>query len=389
MTTRRQSMLQLAALGHALLAPAAWAAGQGQHAAPANDGETLKALAARKGLRFGNAIGTINDKAGATHFRNPAYRALMARECGVLVAENECKWQALQAKPGPHDFRLADELFGWAKQNGMQIRGHCLVWQDPRWLPEWVSGKSYDAKAAEAELRSHIAAVCRHFGKDVYSYDVVNEAVNPANGELIANALNKQMGALEQIDVAFRLAHEHAPHAQLVYNDYMGPGKDSAKHRAGVLKLLAGLKARGAPVHALGLQSHIGAWGGASDSEARNRSLRDWRAFLDEASGMGLDLLITEFDVSDKELPADIAQRDAAAAGIARDFLELTLSYPRCRDFLLWGMSDDVSWLQTWKDGKRRDGLPSRPTPYDAQLRAKPMRAAIVDVLKGMPPRAA
>jgi endo-1,4-beta-xylanase len=389
MTTRRQSMLQLAALGHALAAPGAWAAGQDGASAPAGDGEPLKVLAARKGLRFGNAIGIMNDRAGATHFRNPAYRALMARECGVLVAENESKWQALQPKPGPHDFRLADELFGWAKQQGMQLRGHCLVWQDPRWLPKWVSRRSYDATGAEAELRSHIAAVCGHFGKDVYSYDVVNEAVNPASGELIANALNRKMGALEQIALAFQLAREHAPHAQLVYNDYMGPGKDSAQHRAGVLKLLAGLKARGAPVHALGLQSHIGAWGAAGDSGARARSLRDWRAFLDEASGMGLDLLVTEFDVSDKELPADVAQRDAEAAGIARDFLELTLSYPRCRDFLLWGMSDDVSWLQTWKDAKRRDGLPSRPTPYDAQLRAKPMRSAIADVLKAMPARAA
>jgi endo-1,4-beta-xylanase len=378
MTTRRQSILQLAALG---LAPAAWA-GEGEPPEV-----PLKVLAARKGLRFGNAIGISNDHAGGTHFRNPAYRALMARECGVLVAENESKWQALQPQPGPHDFRLADELFGWAKQNGMRIRGHCLVWQDPRWLPEWVNRHAYGAdpaKEAERLLREHIAAVCGHFGRDVYSYDVVNEAVSPANGELIANVLNKKIGALEQIDVAFRLAHEHAPHAQLVYNDYMGPGKDSAKHRAGVLKLLAGLKARGTPIHALGLQSHIGAWGGAGDSAARERGLRDWRAFLDEASGMGLDLLITEFDVSDKELPADVAQRDAAAAAIARDFLALTLSYPRCRDFLLWGMSDDVSWLQTWKDARRRDGLPSRPTPYDAQLRAKPMRAAIAEVLMGM-----
>ncbi|SFU54513.1 endo-1,4-beta-xylanase [Pseudoduganella namucuonensis] len=388
MTTRRQSLLQLAALAPMLAAPAAWgAAGKDEEG-----GETLKALAARKGLRFGNAIGTMNDKASRTHFNNPAYRALMARECGVLVAENESKWQALQPKPGPHDFRRADELFGWAKRQGMLIRGHCLVWQDPRWLPEWVTRHGFGANPAqEAErlLREHIAATCGHFGKDVYSYDVVNEAVNPGTGELIANALNEKMGALEQIDLSFRLAREHAPHAQLVYNDYMGPGKDSAKHRAGVLKLLAGLKARGTPVHALGLQSHIGAWGGAGDGEARARGLREWRAFLDEASGMGLDLLITEFDVSDRELPADIAQRDAAAAGIARDFLELTLSYPRCRDFLLWGLSDDVSWLQTWKDAKRRDGLPSRPCPYDAQLRAKPMRAAIADVLRTMPARAA
>lgn len=383
MTTRRQTLQLLAASANALFAPAALAA-------TTNASESLKELASRKGMRFGNAIGILNDKTSTTHFRNPAYRALMARECGVLVAENESKWQALQPKPGPHDFGPADELFAWAKQSKMLIRGHTLVWQDAKWLPQWVNQHDFGAqpvKETERLLREHIAAVCGHFGKDVYSYDVVNEAIDPANGALRKNVLNQRMGAVEQIDLAFRLARAHAPHAQLVYNDYMGPNKDSARHREGVLKLLADLKKRGAPIHALGVQSHIGAWG-AGDAGARERGLLEWRKFLDEASGMGLDLLITEFDVSDRAMPADIAERDAQVAAVARDFLDLTLSYPRCRDFLLWGLSDDVSWLQSWKDAKRPDGLPSRPCPYDAQLRAKPLRTAIADALSSMPMRA-
>lgn len=381
MINRRQTLQLLAASASGLLAPVGLARA-------AEGGETLKQLAARKGLRFGNAIGMLNDKAGKSHFHNPAYRALMARECGVLVAENESKWQALQPRPGPHDFTQADQLFAWARQNKMLIRGHTLVWQEPKWLPKWVNDHDFGAnpaKEAERVLRAHIAAVCGHFGKDIYSYDVVNEAVNPGTGALISNALNNKMGALEQIDLAFRLAKEHAPHAQLVYNDYMGPNKDHARHRAGVLKLLAELKKRGTPIDALGLQSHIGPWGKGADAGAGG--LIEWRKFLDEASGMGLDLLITEFDVGDRDLPADIAQRDAQVAALARDFLDVTLSYPRCRDFLLWGLSDDVSWLQTWKDAKRRDGLPSRPCPYDARLRAKPLRTAIADAMRSMPAR--
>ena len=50
--------------------------------------EPLKVLGKRKGLNIGNAIGSY-------HFRDPAYKALMARECNMLVAENEGKWQAL------------------------------------------------------------------------------------------------------------------------------------------------------------------------------------------------------------------------------------------------------------------------------------------------------
>src|SRR5579871_1941537 len=60
---------------------------------------------------------------------------------------------------------------------------------------------------------------------------------------------------------------------------------------------------------------------------------REWRKFLDEVSAMGLQLLITEFDVNDRHLPADIAARDAGVAAAARDYLDLSFSYPNLGDF--------------------------------------------------------
>ena len=227
--------------------------------------------------------------------------------------------------------------------------------------------------------------MCRHFGAGIYSYDVVNEAVDPNTGGMRRNVFTERLGAIEQVDLAFRLAREHAPHAQLVYNDYMRWDPGSAKHRAGVLKLLHALKARGTPVQALGLQSHIGSWDDAAAAKAP--PMLEWRKFLDEVTGMGLDLLITEFDVNDRRLPGDIATRDAGVAALARDYLDVTLSYPGLRDFLLRGMADHVSWLQDWKEAPRPDGLPMRCCPYDAQLQAKPLRSAIAAALESMPRR--
>ena len=372
MTISRRSMLGLLAAGSALPFAGALAA--------AGKPEPLKVLGQRKGLRVGNAI-------GGRDFRDPAYRALMARECNMLVAENEGKWQALEPRPGQYNFGPADELYAWAKQEGMQVRGHNLVWQAEKWLPRWVNEYDFGtqpAQAAEQLLRRHIAAVCGHFGDAVYSYDVVNEAVDPATGELRANALTRRLGAVEQIDLAFRLAREHAPGAQLVYNDYMRPDLGSAKHRAGVLKLLHDLKSRGSPVQALGLQSHIGSW---DELGSGPRYQQEWRSFLDEVTGMGLDLLVTEFDVNDRKLPADIAVRDAGVAALAKDYLDVTFSYPQCRDFLMWGMADNFSWLQGWYEAPRTDGVKMRPTPFDAELRAKPLRDAIAVAIEAMPPR--
>jgi endo-1,4-beta-xylanase len=367
----------LQALAGAAIMPAAFAAVPD---AP----EPLKEIAGRKGMRFGTAVGM-----GRAQFGDPAYRALIARECNLIVAENEMKWQALQPTRDKWNFAPADEMLAWATNNGIAMRGHNLFWQAEKWLPAWVAREDFGAqpaRGAERLVREHVRIVCEHFGKAIGSYDVVNEAVDPADGQLRQNALTRPIGAIEQIDLAFRLAHEYAPHAQLVYNDYMRGDAGSTRHRAGVLKLLAELRRRGTPIHALGLQSHIGSW---DDTDRGKADLEHWRRFLDEVSGMGYDLLITEFDVNDRRLPADIAARDAGVASAARDYLDLTLSYPRLRDFLLWGMADHISWLQKWDEAPRTDGLPMRPCPFDAQLRAKPLRTAIAGALKTMPARSA
>lgn len=377
---RRNAMKTLgAALAGAALPACATTAGAS---------ETLDAIARRKGMRVGNAMGrgTSGPRANV-RFEDPAYRALMARECSLIVAENETKWQAIQPRPGTFRFGPADEMFAWAKQEGMGIRGHTLVWQTPKWLPSWLNAHDFGAqpvKEAERILSTYIEGTCRHFGRSIHSWDVVNEAIDPKTGEHRDNVLNQRLGKVEQIDLCFRLAREHAPHAELVYNDYMRWDARSAKHRAGVLKLLHDLKAKGTPVHALGLQSHIGFW---DDNEPNGEAgPGQWRRFLDEVSAMGLRLLITEFDVSDKGLPTDVPQRDAQVAAIAKEYLDVTLAYPKLNEFMFWGMANHASWLQEWIP--RPDKTLVRGCPYDEKLQPAPLRAAIADAFRAMPQRA-
>lgn len=374
----------LHALAGAALLPAGFFSVPAFAAGTADTSEPLKDIARRKGMRFGTAIGS-----GPTEFGDSAYRALVERECGLIVATNEMKWQAIEPVKGQLHFRPADTMLAWASEHNIAMRGHNLFWQPAKWLPRWVAQEDFGANprlGVERLMREHVRAECEHFGKAIGSWDVMNEAVDPASGLLRQNALTKPLGAIEQIDLAFRLAKEYAPHAQLVYNDYMRGDQGSAKHRAGVLNLLAELKKRGTPVGALGLQSHIGSWDESNDRGQRD--LQEWRKFLDEVTGMGYDLLITELDVNDRRLPADIAKRDAGVAAATRDYLDVCLSYPRLRDILVWGMADSISWLQTWDEAPRKDGVPMRPCPYDARLQPKPMRQAIAEAINAAPPRA-
>lgn len=149
-----------------------------------------------------------------------------------------------------------------------------------------------------------------------------------------------------------------------------------AKHRDGVLHLLEGFRKRGTPVDALGVQSHIMVVdGGPKYEEAA------WKRFIDEVVGMGYDLLITEFDVNDKGLPADIAARDRGVADYARAYLDMMLSYKQMGDVLAWGMVNKYSWLQGFTP--RADKQKQRCCPYDDAFQPTPLREAIAASLRG------
>jgi endo-1,4-beta-xylanase len=175
----------------------------------------------------------------------------------------------------------------------------------------------------------------------------------------------------------FHTARAEAPHAELVYNDYMSweRGREDETHMRGVLKLLEGFRKRGTPVDSLGVQSHIRLLEADSIPHIVRRSEGPWRRFLDEVVEMGYKLEITELDVNDRKAPRDIRVRDRMVADYARAYLDVMLSYPQLRDIVCWGMCDRYSWLEGFDP--RADKAPKRGTPYDAHFRAKPLRAAI------------
>jgi endo-1,4-beta-xylanase len=110
------------------------------------------------------------------------------------------------------------------------------------------------------------------------------------------------MGGEAMLDLMFHTARAEAPHAELVYNDYMSweRGTEDETHIAGVLRLLEGFRKRGTPVDALGIQSHIRLLKDLPVADIVRESEGPWRRFLDEVVAMGYNLVITEFDVNDR-----------------------------------------------------------------------------------------
>ena len=374
-TTRREALVGLAALSLAGCRREA-------ESQPPLDPKTasLNALAGRKGRRFGSAI-AWNAATDGGSIQNPDYTRIVKAECGVVVPENELKWQRTRPDARTFDFSRMDAIVAWAKAQDIAVRGHTLLWHRPQWFPEWLNTYDFGANpASEAErlLTTHIRTVTDRYRGVITSYDVVNETIDHDTHGLMQTSLAKAMGSGEAVvDLAFHTARDQLPDAQLVYNDYMSWEPDHAAHCADVLRLLEGFRKRNVPVDALGIQSHIEIYSLDPATGLGPYREREWRKFLDEVTAMGYKLLVTEFDVKDKALPGDIPTRDAKVADYAKRYFDVMLDYDELGDVLAWGMVDKFSWLQGF--APRDDELEVRCSPFDSQYQAKPLRTAIAE----------
>ncbi|NEQ65709.1 MAG: endo-1,4-beta-xylanase [Symploca sp. SIO2D2] len=325
---------------------------------------SLKERAAAKGLIYGSVAKyqtLLSDREFASRF---------PQECDILVAGNELKWRGLRPSPGRFDFTKGDWLAEFARTNNILYRGHTLVWY--KGLPKWFKEK-VNRQNAEQMLIKHIQQVAGHYAGKMHSWDVVNEAVHPADGRSdgLRNLPWLEFLGPDYIDLAFRTAKEADPKALLVYNEnnlwydgqlWPNTPKGEAK-KVAVLKLLERLKSRGTPVDVLGIQGHL------LGHHIDHLNPKKLRAFLANVADLGLKIMISELDVRDQKLPADIEVRDRLVAEAYEDFLSVVLDEPAVMAVMTWGLSDRETWLS--KFAPRKDSLPVRPLPLDQQLNRK------------------
>lgn len=333
--------------------------------------KALGELAEAKGITFGSAI-------SGNSLQDLSLESVFARECRIAVPESGLKWAALRPTPESFDFRAADALYNFCKSRGIKFRGHTLVWEQA--LPKWFSAAVTQQNAAKA-MTDHISAVVRHFAGKMHSWDVVNEAFQIEDGRPDGLKITPWLRFIgpEYIENAFHAAHEADPQAMLVYNENWLEPADSVtdKKRNAVLALLTRLKKANVPVHALGIQCHL-----FVDTSTSNAS---FQRFLQQVSDLGLEIMITEMDVRDKNAPADVAMRDRLVASQYYKHLSFMLQFAAVKTVITWGLTDRYTWIAT--HDPRPDGMPVRPLPYDAQLKPKPAWDAIRNAFEEARPR--
>lgn len=364
--SRRRGRLATAVLAAAILAvPSAAAAADRVGPAPVPS-DSLRALAAKDGLRIGTAVDM------AQLGTNKAYTAVVADQFSVVTPENVMKWDAVEPTRGTTDWRAADDLVNFAKQHKQLVRGHTLMWHNQ--LPAWLTGGVADGSISNTELRDilhqHVTDEVGHFRGRIWQWDVANEVfANSWDGHPLADGVNgddfwvQHLGEGVVADV-FRWAHQADPKALLMYNDYNITGEDgtNAKFQA-VYDFVKRLRAKGVPIDGVGEQGHLDTQYGFDPQ----RFQADLQAF----GNLGLKVAVTEADVrtfvtttGTDEVPAN----QLAAFAQPYEFSAMLKGCQlvrQCISFTAWGVYDGDSWIPNTFSGEGYGLL------YDTRLQPK------------------
>jgi endo-1,4-beta-xylanase len=296
---------------------------------------------------------------------DPAMQRLIEDQYAILVPAGALKWRALRPSATQYDFGASDWLFEFAKKHSIAMRGHTLVWHNS--VPDWLQNNpgQYDVRKLMVE---HIRTVVGRYKGRVQSWDVVNEAILPKDGQqygLRKSFWYENVGP-DYIELAYRTAHEADPQAKLTYNDY-GVEYDSdedAERRKYILALVRRLQSEDVPLQAVGIQSHIK----AGSPYAIGNGLTE---YMESIGSMALEIYLTELDVNEDDLLYnDVARRDRTVADTYSQFLGIALANRAVKMVLTWGVSNRRTWLNDGPTHHRKQpNRPQRSLPFDSEYR--------------------
>ncbi len=318
---------------------------------------------------------------------DPELAEIVCRHFNSITADNQMKpFSVLDqagtlAKGDPcHaavDFTRVDALLSFAKEHGLSMRYHTLAWhnQTPVWFFKANWEDDWNAPSAPKDvmlrrLENYIADVMQHvntaFPGVVYTWDVVNEAIEPMQdgpGLFRTRSPWYMTTGQDFLITAFRAARKNAaPGQTLCYNDYNA--FDPVKRDA-IIALLKTLQAENL-VDTMGMQGHY---------VLPEMNIAACETAARAYAALGLKLQVTELDI---HCNSDDETHRKALTDTYRDWFAMMKKLSQegidIEAVTFWGVTDADSWLP----GFRRE--PSFPLLITADRRAKPAFDAVLKV---------
>ncbi len=316
-------------------------------------GTPLRELAAARGV----AIGSATDVWPPLH--DLGFESLLAEQFSA-VAPTELYWATTRGEDDDFFFVPADLMINYATVHGQDVTAMFLVWDFE--LPAWIVDAPPEMLGDA--LDEHVTTLVSRYAGRVDAWVVVNEAIwgpDELGGEPAQYAESLWSDALgpEYIERAFRAARQADPGAVLLYNE---TGAEESNEKADFLYDMASdLVARDVPIDGIGFQLHVDA--------ASPPDLASVQANFERFAALGLEIHITELDVSLADAPGDLELQ----ADLYRGIVQTCLAVPACRDVTVFGFTDRYAWDELGD---------ATPLLFDADYEAKPAFFAVQAALQ-------
>ncbi len=317
--------------------------------------------------------------------KDTAADRLIRQQFNAVTPENIMKAEIMEPGWEKYNFDLADKMVAFAAKNNLKINAHNLIWHSQ--LPSFMHHMQ-DADSVRKYFVHHINTVAARYDGKVYSWDVVNEALNE-DGTMRNSIFLQKLGD-DYVVEAFRLAQKATPHSKLYYNDY---NIEQPKKRAGAIALIKKIQAAGVRIDGVGIQGH---W------RADKVPMQDIEESIKEFSALGIEVMFTELDLSVLPNPWDNATADVGqtATGTAAmnpyakglpdsvsqmqakayaDLFKLFMKYKKnVSRVTFWGVNDGQSWLNGWPIR----GRTNYPLLFDRNFQPKPAFYSVIATAK-------
>ncbi len=328
----------------------------------------------KKDFGIGTALNNIQIEE-----KDPKAAALIQQQFNMATPENIMKPEVNHPQWDVYNFEMGDKMVAYCQKNNIKVNGHTLVWHSQ--MPAFAR-RIQSVDSFRTYFTDHISTVASHYDKKVYSWDVVNEALNE-DGTMRKSIFLQKLGP-DFVTDAFRIAAAAAPNTQLYYNDY---NNEQPAKRAGCIALIKKIQAAGVRIDGVGIQGH---W------HLGKIPLKDIEESIQQYSALGLQVMFTELDIEVLQRNfqgADISQRttetgnmnpyvnglpDSIQQKLADDYaalFRLFLKYKgKVSRVTFWGVNDGQSWLNGWPVR----GRTNYPLLFDRNYLPKPAYQAVM-----------
>ncbi|KAK3011920.1 hypothetical protein RJ639_010498 [Escallonia herrerae] len=104
---------------------------------------------------------------------NKAFQDWFTSRFKVTTFENEMKWYSTEKSPGKENYSIPDAMLQFAQKHHIAVRGHNVVWDDPKHQQQWV--KSLPPSLLSFAVQKRIKSVVQRYKGQVIAWDVNNE----------------------------------------------------------------------------------------------------------------------------------------------------------------------------------------------------------------------